>query len=103
MAQKVIAGVTLDVTEEGYLLNSSQWTKEIATEIAKEEGITLNDQHFLVLEFLRGKFAKGENLTIRSVGNSGVVDIKGFYTLFPGAPMKKAAKIAGIPKPASCV
>jgi dissimilatory sulfite reductase related protein len=103
MAQKVIAGVTLDVTDEGYLLNSSQWTKEIATEIAKEEGIALTDQHFQVLEFLRGKFAKGETLTIRSVGNSGVVDIKGFYTLFPGAPMKKAAKIAGIPKPASCV
>ena len=41
--------------------------------------------------------------TIRSVGNSGIVDIKGFYGLFPGAPMKKAAKIAGIPKPASCV
>jgi tRNA 2-thiouridine synthesizing protein E len=42
-------------------------------------------------------------LTIRSVGNSGITDIKGFYQLFPGAPMKKAAKIAGITKPASCV
>ena len=53
--------------------------------------------------FLRERFAKGETLTIRSVGNSGIIDIKGFYGLFPGAPMKKAAKIAGIPKPASCV
>ena len=103
MAQKTYAGVTVDVNEEGYLLNPSQWTKEIAMEIAKEENLELTDQHFKVLDFIREKHAKGETLTIRSVGNSGITDIKGFYQLFPGAPMKKAAKIAGIPKPASCV
>jgi tRNA 2-thiouridine synthesizing protein E len=103
MAQKVIAGVTVDVTDEGYFTNPAQWTKEIAHEIAKEEGLQLTDKHFDVLNFIRDRFTKGEALTIRSVGNSGIVDIKGFYGLFPGAPMKKAAKVAGIPKPASCV
>ena len=103
MAQKTFAGVNVDVTEEGYMTNPSQWTKEIAAAIAKEEGLELTDRHFAVLDFLRERQQKGENLTIRSVGNSGIVDIKGFYGLFPGAPMKKAAKIAGIPKPASCV
>jgi dissimilatory sulfite reductase related protein len=103
MAQKTYAGVTVDVTEEGYMTNPSQWTKEIATAIAQEENITLGDTHFAVIEFIRNRAQKGEALTIRSVGNSGIVDIKGFYTLFPGAPMKKAAKIAGLLKPASCV
>jgi tRNA 2-thiouridine synthesizing protein E len=103
MAQKIYAGVTVDVNEEGYFTNPSQWTKEIATEIAKEENLALTDKHFEVLNFIRDKFAKGETITIRSVGTSGITDIKGFYTLFPGAPMKKAAKIAGIPKPASCI
>ena len=103
MAQKTYAGVTVDVNEEGYLLNPSQWTKEIAVEIAKEENLALTEQHFKVIDFIREKHAKGETQTIRSVGNSGITDIKGFYQLFPGAPMKKAAKIAGIPKPASCV
>jgi TusE/DsrC/DsvC family sulfur relay protein len=103
MAQKVINGISIDVNDEGYLTNASQWTKEIATELAKEEGLELTDKHFEVLEFIREKTRKEENLTIRSVGNSGIVDIKGFYALFPGAPMKKAAKIAGVPKPASCV
>ena len=103
MAQKVFAGVTVEVNDEGYLTNPAQWTREVAIEIAKEEGIELTDKHFAVLEFIRNKHAKGETLTIRSVGNSGFTDIKGFYTLFPGAPMKKAAKIAGVPKPASCV
>ena len=103
MAQKIIAGVTVDVNDEGYLTNPAQWTKEIEMEIGKEEGVQLTDKHFEVLNFLRERQAKGEMLTIRSVGNSGITDIKGFYGLFPGAPMKKAAKIAGIPKPASCV
>ena len=103
MAQKTIAGVTIDVNDEGYFTNPAQWTKELAVEIARDEGIHLTDKHFAVLDFLRERFAKGENLTIRLVGNSGIIDIKGFYGIFPGAPMKKAAKVAGIPKPASCV
>jgi TusE/DsrC/DsvC family sulfur relay protein len=103
MAQKIYAGVTVDINEEGYLTNSAQWTKEVAIEIAREEGIQLTDKHYAVLDFLRDRYSKGEALTIRSVGNSGIVDIKGFYGLFSGAPMKKAAKVAGIPKPASCV
>jgi tRNA 2-thiouridine synthesizing protein E len=103
MAQKIYAGVTVDVNEEGYFTNPAQWTREIAAEIAKEENLELTDKHYAVLEFIRERQAKGETMTIRSVGNSGIIDIKGFYTLFPGAPMKKAAKIAGIPKPASCV
>jgi len=103
MAQKIFAGITIDVNEEGYFTNPAQWTRELAMEVAKEEGIQLTDKHYAVLEFLRERFAQGEALTIRSVGNSGIIDIKGFYGLFPGAPMKKAAKVAGIPKPASCV
>lgn len=103
MLQKVFTGTTVHVNEEGYMTDSSQWTKEIAKEIAREENIDLTEKHLAVCEFLRDKQAKGENITIRSVGNSGIIDIKGFYQLFPGAPMKKAAKIAGIPKPASCV
>lgn len=103
MATKNYAGVSVDVNEEGYFTNPSQWTKEIATEIAKEEGLELNDQHFAVLEYLRKRHTDGEALSIRSINKSGVVDVKTFYQLFPGAPLKKSTKIAGIPKPASCV
>jgi tRNA 2-thiouridine synthesizing protein E len=101
MAQKTYAGISVDVTEEGYLTNASQWTKEIAVEIAKETELTLTEKHFEVLGFIRDRFTKGEGLTIRSIGKSGIVDIKGFYELFPGAPLKLASKMAGIPKPVS--
>jgi TusE/DsrC/DsvC family sulfur relay protein len=103
MAQKSYAGVTVDVNDEGYFTTPSQWTKEIGAEIAKEEGITLTDQHYAIIEFLRKRQIAGEALSIRSINHSGIIDVKTFYQLFPGAPLKKATKIAGIPKPASCV
>ena len=103
MAQKNYAGVTVDVNDEGYFTNPSQWTKEIAAEIAKEEGVELTDKHFEMLEYLRNKFNNGESLSIRGINKSGIVDVKTFYGMFPGAPLKKSTKIAGIPKPASCV
>ena len=103
MAIKTFAGIQVDVNEEGYLTEPSQWTKEIAKEIAEEEGIKLTDKHFEVLEYLRDKFNSGAALSIRGINKSGIIDVKTFYQMFPGAPMKKATKIAGIPKPASCV
>jgi len=103
MAQKTYAGVVLDVTDEGYMTDKNLWTKEIAIAIAEEENISLNDSHFAVIDFLRDRVAKGETLTIRSIGKSGIVDIKGFYQLFPGAPLKLATRISGLPKPVSCV
>ena len=103
MATKTYNGVTVDVNEEGYFTNPAQWTKEMASEIAKEIGITLTEKHYQVLDYLRTKHAQGDTLTLRGVGKSGIIDIKEFYTLFPGGPLKYSSKIAGIPKPVSCV
>jgi len=65
--------------------------------------IELTEKHFQLLQWLREKYAEGVPLTIRKVGNSGITDIKQFYQLFPGGPLKNASKIAGIPKPVSCI
>lgn len=103
MATKTYAGHSVEVNEEGYMADASQWNREIAAEMAKEEGIELTEKHYEVLEFLRNSNEKGETLTIRRVGKSGITDIKGLYQLFPGGPLKFSSKFAGIPKPASCV
>lgn len=103
MAQKTYAGVTVDVNEEGYFTNPAQWNKEIAAAIAKEEGIELTEKHYQMIEYLRNRYNSGEQLSIRGINKSGIVDVKDFYQMFPGAPLKKSTKIAGIPKPTSCV
>lgn len=103
MAVKTIAGVQVNLTEEGYLEDMNQWNEEIAKEIAREIGIELTPKHFEVLNYLREKSIAKENLTIRGVGKSGIVDIKELYVLFPKGPLKFSSKIAGIPKPTSCI
>lgn len=103
MGQLELNGTLVDVNEEGYLTDPSQWDEEIAAEIAQSLNITLTSKHFEVINFLREKFEEGVPLSIRRVNKSGVCDIKTFYGLFPGGPLKVSSKIAGIPKPASCV
>ena len=103
MAQKEVAGVTIDVNEEGYMTDGSQWTKDIAVAIAKEEEIVLADGHWEIIDFLRNDAASGKQPTIRRMKKVGGIDTKKFYELFPNGPLKKATKIAGLPKPASCV
>lgn len=88
---------------EGYLTDPKAWTPELAHALAAESGITLTDKHFEVLDYLRTSYFEGTPLTIRRIGKSGIVDIKGFYELFPGGPLKVSSRIAGIPKPASCI
>ena len=103
MATKNFGGVNVDVNDEGYMTDSSQWNKDVAAGIAVEEGVELTEKHFEVLDFMRNKVAEGSTLTIRGINKSGVVDAKTFYQMFPGAPLKKSTKIAGVPKPESCI
>ena len=95
--------IEVKVSEDGYLEDMSQWNEEIAHEIASEIGIELTDKHFEVINYLREKTAAKEALTIRKVGKSGIVSIKELYQLFPKGPLKFSSKIAGIPKPTSCI
>ena len=105
MASKDCAGVAIDVNDEGFLTDHTQWTKEIAETIAQEEEIgELTDGHWKVIDFLQKYYKENDSMpTIRKVNKVGGIPTKEFYQLFPGGPLKKASKIAGLPKPASCV
>jgi len=100
---KVIANKEIDVNEEGYLSDFKQWDKEVGKCIAEECNVDLTDKHWKVIDYLHDKYHKEEPLSIRGIKKSGVVDVKEFYSLFPGGPLKKATLIAGIPKPKSCI
>ena len=104
MSEKTLTGVTVGVDDEGYLTDHNQWNENMASEIAKELGIGLTDDHWKVIRFMRGDYAEtGDVPTLRKISKKSGVDMKGIYTLFPDGPVKKAAMIAGLPKPKSCV
>ena len=101
--ERTIAGKTITVNEEGYLTDFSQWDQTVGEALAAEANITITPRHWEVLKYLQNEQQSGTALSIRRVGKSGIVDIKEFYQLFPVAPLKTATKIAGIPKPVSCI
>jgi TusE/DsrC/DsvC family sulfur relay protein len=105
MPQKQFGTAIVDVDADGFMTDASQWTREIAAAIAKEEGIAdLTPAHWKVLEFMQKEFKEtGQAPSIRRLNKSGVISTKELYDLFPGGPAKKAAKIAGLKKPEGCV
>ncbi len=100
---KTIKKVDIHVNDEGYLTDFSQWTKEIGEEIAKEYEIEMTDKHWEVINWIQEQVKTNKALSIRGIKKSGVIDIKQFYALFPGGPLKVSTKIAGVPKPKSCI
>ncbi len=105
MSTATYAGVPVEVNDEGFFVDPNQWTKDIAVELAKADGIDeLDDQHWTVIEFMRKEyFEKGTGPTVRVLGKTSGVSVKDLYLLFPKGPAKMAARIAGIPKPKGCI
>ena len=105
MAIRTIAGKTVQVNDEGFMTNPSEWTKEMAVDLAKEEGISeLTPAHWKVIEFCRQDgAASGKAPTLRRITTAAGVSTKEMFALFPKGPAKKVAKIAGLGKPEGCV
>jgi dissimilatory sulfite reductase related protein len=105
MAKKEIIGKTIEVDDDGYIADRSQWSEDVANALAVEvEIVELTDDHWKVIRFLQKETGDdGSVPTLRKIGKHSGVDMKGLYKLFPNGPVKKAAYIAGLPKPKSCV
>ncbi len=105
MTTTTLAGETVEVDEEGFLVKPEQWNKEMGAEIARSVGIEeLTDRHWQVIEFMRKTYLDtGSAPSMRALGKTSGVGFKELYELFPKGPAKLAAKIGGIPKPRGCV
>ena len=53
MASIEVSGKTYETDEEGYLVNLTEWNKDVADYIAKEEKVDMTDNHWEVVNFLR--------------------------------------------------
>jgi len=100
-----LKGIAVKVNEEGFMLDPNEWTREIAVEIAREEGIPeLTEAHWKVIEFCRkAGLTTGKAPTLRTITNGAGVSTKEIFSLFPKGPAKKVARISGLGKPEGCV
>ncbi len=104
MATRMIAGKEVQVNDEGFMTDPSEWNKDIATAIAAEEGIPeLTADHWKVIDWSRQVAQNGKSPTLRQITMGTGVNTKQIFALFPKGPAKKAARIAGLGKPEGCV
>jgi tRNA 2-thiouridine synthesizing protein E len=96
---------TLELDKDGHLANLEDWSTELAQDLSTQEGVgELNDRHWVVINYIRDQFMeKGDAPSIRKLTKQSGVSTKELYQLFPKGPAKKAAKIAGLPKPKGCI
>ena len=95
---------TVQTDAEGYLTNRDDWSEELAMEIAKQFSVELSDEHWTVLNAARAiETESGSSPGLRKISKRSETPIKAIYKLFPDGPAKLIAKIAGIPKPKSCL
>lgn len=105
MATREIAGKIVQVNDEGFMTNPSEWDKEIAQVISQEEGIIeLTPEHWKIIEFCRqSSVNSGKAPTLRQITTGSGVSTKDLFALFPKGPAKKVARISGLGKPEGCV
>jgi tRNA 2-thiouridine synthesizing protein E len=97
--------------KEGFLRNLSNWSPEVAVQIAAAEQLVLSDAHWDILHLLRSYYQEYDSspamraLVKYCALNLGSEKGKSIYlmSLFPGSPAKLGSKIAGLPKPDNCL
>ena len=105
MPAREYRGHVVTLNDEGFLVDSSQWTPDVAEAIAEEVGLPpLTDRHWQVISFCREDAAReGQPPGLRRISKMAGVTTKELYELFPKGPGKLAARVAGLPKPQGCV
>jgi tRNA 2-thiouridine synthesizing protein E len=100
----------VDLDEEGFLVDSAQWFREVGEALADRDGVRLGEEHWWLIEFVREYHLRYGNPPLMRVlvaayrerhpESRGSRDL---YRLFPDGPVKLACKYGGLPKPEWCI
>ncbi len=104
-------GKTYKVYEKGNLVDLDSWNEELAAFMAQKEGITLTEEHWAVLNYMR-KFYFEYGITpmvrilmkyAREEHGLKKCSREYLYNLFPMGPSRQGSRIAGLPEPQGCI
>lgn len=100
-------GKTIETNDNGYLLNSEDWSEGLAQVIADAEGLgTLTEKHWDIINYLRDEYFNNaqnqpnERTILKAMGDKWGTKIgqKDTFALFPKMPSKQGGMIAGLPE-----
>lgn len=90
----------------GELYELEPWSEAMAIEMARRDGIALNDDHLGIIRYLRDCYADhGGTVSARMLMQALEEEFAGpgghryLYTLFPMGPIAQASRYAGLPLP----
>lgn len=107
----MIDGVSLETSDDGFLRDAGLWNETVAEALACREGIALSPAHWEILHFIRDYYFQFQHLpnarmfasAIRKKLGSDKAQSRYLQKLFPDGPLKYACKLAGLPKPPTCL
>jgi len=99
-------GKSIEVTDNGYLVNIDDWSEDLAKQMASADSLELGDRHWDVIHYLREEFISNAGnqpntrTMIKEMSNrwDDKINSKDLYDLFPGDPSKQGGRIAGLPE-----
>lgn len=105
--QVVVAGKSVAVDEEGYLIDPADWNEALATALSREERIDLSDAHWAVIRFMRDYYEQYKIIPdarhvmkyLAAFKGPGKAKRNDLFVLFPYGYVKQACKIAGMRRP----
>lgn len=101
----------LATTDQGFLVDSSDWDEDVARRLAEMNHINLKEGHWEIIWFIREYYRQFRHLPNARVFTKAVAKEMGeekgnsryLHKLFPQGPLKYACKLAGLPKPPTCL
>jgi TusE/DsrC/DsvC family sulfur relay protein len=104
-------GLKVETDANGYLLDWTQWSRQVASDLAAKDHFELTSDHWEVIDILRVYYKEYEiappvralvKLVQKKLGGPHSSS-RQLYRLFPDGPAKQACRYAGLPKPVSCI
>jgi tRNA 2-thiouridine synthesizing protein E len=104
---KAVTQPKFELLADGRLADLSDWSEDVASQLAAADGITLNDDHWHVIHAMRDYYAeygvspvrKLLKRALRARTGSDRFNEELFNTLFPNGVLTQGSKIAGVPIP----
>lgn len=104
-------GLIPEINEQGFLVNATDWNETIAIQLAEQNHIALSPAHWEIIHFIRDYYQQFKHLPNARVFTKAIAKTLGedkgnsryLHGLFPDGPLKYACKLAGLPKPPTCL
>lgn len=105
MAIVDVNGHSVELDEDGFMVNLDEWNEDVAVYLAGTEDVDeLTEDHWKLINYLKDYYKEyGIAPMVRKMCKDTGFKLKEIYDLFPTGPAKGACKIAGLPKPTGCV